>query len=111
MLAALLLDAAADAAFALSGEDDLLAFRERLATASDALALVFALAAMTGDGLRLVVEPVEVPVADYPGLGVEDFMVSLYNGRAVPRVLIAAGDDRHDVHQVLASALRAVGQP
>ena len=110
MLAVLLVDAAADACFAASGEDDLLAFRERLATASDALALVFALAAEVESGPRLVVEPVEVPVDEYPKLGVEDFMVSLYNGRTVQRVLIAAGSDRHDVHAVLAAAMDALAR-
>jgi hypothetical protein len=108
MLAILLVDASADAAFATSGEDDLLAFRERLATGSDALALVFALAAQLEDGPRLVVEPVEVLVADYPGLGVEDFMVSLYNGRTVQRVRIATGAERRDVHEALAAALEAL---
>ena len=105
MLAVLLVDAAADALYATSGEDDILAFRERLATESDALALAFALATQLEDGPRLVVEPVEVPIADYPQLGVEDFMVSLYNGRTVQRVRIAAGTERHDVHAVLAAAM------
>ena len=87
MLAALLVDAAADAAFRTSGEDDVLAFRARLAAGSEALALAFALCAMDPHGPRLVTEAVEVPVEDYPELEVEDFMVSLYNGRTVMRVI------------------------
>jgi hypothetical protein len=108
MLAALQVDAAVDAAFRSSGEDDVLAFRARLAAASDALALVFAVCAMQPGGPRLVTEAVEVPVADYPALAVEDFMVSLYNGRTVMRVRIADGTARHDVHEVLARAMDAL---
>ena len=101
-LAALLLDQAADTLYGGQGED-ILAFRESLAKQSEALALVFALAARE---LDLVTEAVEVPVRDYPNLGVEDFMVSLYNGRTVQRVLIALKDGaRRDVHEVLAGAL------
>jgi hypothetical protein len=106
-LAALLIDQAADALFAakLGGQgEDILAFREGLAKHSEPLALVFALAARE---LDLVTEAVEVPVRDYPNLGVEDFMVSLYNGRTVQRVLIALEDGgRRDVHEVLTAALR-----
>ena len=101
MLAALLLDAAADAKFAASGEDDVLAYRERLAAGSDALGLVFGLCALRPGGPRLVTEAVEVPLAEYPKLRTEDFMVSLYNDRTVMRVRIAVGDQRHDVHEVL----------
>ena len=108
MLAALLLDAAADAKFAASGEDDVLAFRARLAAGSAALGLVFALCALRPDGARLVTEAVEVPLADYPALRTEDFMVSLYNDRTVMRVRIAVGDQRRDVHEVLAQALEAL---
>ena len=36
-------------------------------------------------------------------------MVSLYNGRTVPRVLVASsGGARSDVHQALAAALTAL---
>lgn len=105
-LAALLIDQAADALFAakLGGRgEDILAFRESLATQSEPLALVFALASRQ---LDLVTEAVEVPVRDYPNLGVEDFMVSLYNNRTVQRVRVALPDGgRRDVHEVLAAAL------
>ena len=58
----------------------------------------------------LVTEAVEVPVTDYPQLGVEDFMVSLYNGRTVQRVRVALPDGgRADVHEVLETALAALG--
>jgi hypothetical protein len=106
MLAALLIDAVADALFAASGEDDVLEFRARLAKGSAALALVFGLCALRPDGERLVTEAVEVPIADYPALTTEDFMVSLYNDRTVMRVRIAVEDQRHDVHAVLGKALR-----
>jgi hypothetical protein len=108
-LAALLIDQVADALFAArhGGQGaDILVFRAALAEQSEALALVFALA---GRELELVTEPVEVPLSDYPTLGVEDFMVSLYNNRTVQRVLIALPDGgRRDVHEVLAGALAAL---
>ena len=108
-LAALLIDQAADALFAvkLGGQgEDILAFRAELAAKSEPLALVFAIAGRERD---LVTEAVEVPVRDYPNLGVEDFMVSLYNAHAVQRVLIALPDGgRRDVHEVLAEALEAL---
>lgn len=108
-LAALLVDQAADALFAatLGGQgEDILAFRAALAAGSEPLALVFGVA---GRGFDLVTEAVEVPVADYPSLGVEDFMVSLYNNRTVQRVRIALPDGaRRDVHEVLAAALEAL---
>jgi len=109
LLAALLIDAAVDAVFADThgGGDDVLEFRAGLAARSEALALVFAIAAQKA---ALVTEAVEVPVADYPNLGVEDFMVSLYNGRTVQRVLVVLpGGGRADVHEVLAGALAALG--
>ena len=113
MLAALLIDAAVDALFAQSGEDDVLAFRARLAVGSEALGLVFGLCALREGGPRLVTEAAEVPIANYPALRTEDFMVSLYNGRTVMRVRIAAGEARWDVHEVLGRALDdlAVGGP
>ena len=105
MRAALTLDAAADA-HAAGG--DVLAVRAALAARSEALRLLFALCAMRADGPRLVTEAVTVPLGDYGKLGVEDFMVSLYNGHTVQRVLIAEGTARRDVHAVLAEALEAL---
>jgi hypothetical protein len=104
-LAALLVDAAADALFAARHRgrgEDILAFRAGLAAQCAALGLVFGVAGRT---LQLVTEAVEVPVRAYPKLGVEDFMVSLYNGQTVPRVRVALPDGgRADVHEVLAAA-------
>jgi hypothetical protein len=104
-LAALLVDAAADALFAArhgGRGEDILAFRAGLAAQCAALGLVFGVAGRT---LQLVTEAVEVPVRAYPKLGVEDFMVSLYNGQTVPRVRVALTDGgRADVHEALAAA-------
>ena len=74
------------------GAEDLPAFRAVLGKGSLALALIFDLGAMRPDGPRLVTRAVEVPIADYPRLSVEDFMVSLYNRNTVQRVLIATPD-------------------
>lgn len=107
MLAALLIDDAVDALFEASGAGDVLEFRHALRGRAPALVAILDLAAM--DDVALVVEPVEVALSDYPALGVEDFMVSLYNGRTVPRVRIAAPDgSRRDVHAALAAALAAL---
>ena len=104
LLAALLVDAIADARFvAEASGGDILAFRESLAARSPALALVFAVAARRAD---LVTEAVTVPLADYGQLSVEDFMVSLYNRNQVQRLRIALPDGRReDVHAVLDAAL------
>lgn len=108
LLVALLIDAYADRLFAAQAEfDDILAFRAGLAAGSPALRLVFDLAAGRA---RLVTEAVEVPVADYGTLSVQDFMVSLYNDHSVQRVLlVGANGSRHDVHAVLAEAVGVVG--
>ena len=105
LLVALLIDAYVDRMFAASGEDDLLAFRTRLGGASDALGLAMAVASRR---LELVTKAVEVPLADYPRLSEADFMVSLYNQHTVPRVLIAQGDARLDVQEVLEAAVAAL---
>jgi len=107
MLAALLVDAAIDKLFSASAEEDVLVYRAALRTRMPALAPILDLASMTRT--TLVVEPVEVAVSDYPGLGVEDFMVSLYNDRTVQRVLIAGSDGtRSDVQSALAAAIQAL---
>jgi hypothetical protein len=110
MLVALLVDAALDEAFARrTGGDDILAFREELASRSAALRLVLDLVAMRTDGPSLVLEAVEVPIRDYGRLKVEDFMVSLYNDHTVQRVMIALPDGgRRDGLELLAEAVRAV---
>ena len=109
MLAAHLVDAYADRLFAVRAEPagDVLEFREGLASTSPALAAVFDL---VGGRIELVIEAVEVPLADYGKLGVEDFMVSLYNGHSVQRLRIVGPDgSRQDVHEVLAAAVEALG--
>lgn len=108
MLAAHLIDAFADRMFAARAEPagDVLAFRTDLASAHPALARVFDLVAGRAE---LVTEAVEVPIADYGKLSVEDFMVSLYNGHTVQRIRIATAEGtREDVHAVLAKALAAL---
>ncbi len=108
MLAAYLVDAYADRLFAASAEPagDVLEFRAGLAGAHPALVTVFDLVA---GRIELVIEAVEVPLADYGKLGVEDFMVSLYNGHSVQRLRIVGPDgSRQDVHEVLAAAVAAL---
>jgi hypothetical protein len=107
MLAAYLVDAYADRLFRARAEPaaDVLEFRAALAGAHPALASLFDL---VGGRAELVTEAVEVPLAEYSKLGVEDFMVSLYNGHTVQRLRIIGPDgSRQDVHEVLAAALEA----
>ncbi len=108
MLAAHLADAYADRLFAARAEPaaDVLEFRAGLAKAHPALATIFDLVAGRAE---LITEAVEVPLADYGKLGVEDFMVSLYNGHTVQRLRIVGADSkRQDVHAVLKAAVEAV---
>ena len=81
------------------------AYRDRLRAASPALATIFALCTVP-PGAALEVAPVEVPIADYGRLSVEDFMVSLYNGNTVQRVVITRpGEGQPLVHPVLGEAI------
>ncbi len=107
LLAAQLIDAYADRLFTARNEAaaDILAFRAGLGEASPALGLVFDLVAGRAE---LVTEAVGVPIAEYSKLSVEDFMVSLYNQHTVQRVRIATGNERHDVHAVLETAVEAL---
>jgi len=108
MLAAYLVDAYAARLFAVRAEPagDVLEFRAGLASAHPALAAIFDLIA---GRTALVTEAVEVPLSDYGKLGVEDFMVSLYNGHTVQRLRIVGPDGtRQDVHEVLAAAVAAL---
>jgi len=109
MLAAHLVDAYADRVFSSRAEPaaDVLEFRSGLAGAHPALATIFEVVA---GRVQLVTEGVEVPLADYGKLGVEDFMVSLYNGHTVQRLRIIGPDgSRQDVHEVLAAAVAYLG--
>jgi hypothetical protein len=111
MLVALLVDAAIDRNFAASARAsaDVLTFREETAARSPALAEIMALAAMRADGPRLVTDAVKVPIADYGNLSTPDFMVSLYNGHTVQRVLIARPDGtRAEIHPLLRDAIAAL---
>ena len=112
LLVAVLLDHFADRVFAQfrtgmpdfwPAADDLPAWRGKLASNSTALAAIFAL----GSGqAQLRIDSIEVPIADYPALSVEDFMVSLYNGNTVQRVmLVGPGGTPVLVHDVLAAGL------
>jgi hypothetical protein len=74
----------------LLGTEDVLAYRERLRSEAPALGLVFDLCALQPGSPRLETRAIPVPVEAYSELQVEDFMVSLYNGNAVPRVVIAS---------------------
>jgi hypothetical protein len=108
MLAAYLIDAFVDRLFAVRAEPagDILAFRGEMAEAHPPLALVLDLVAGRAE---LLLEAVEVPLADYGKLSVEDFMVSLYNQHSVQRLRIATtGGGREDVHAVLAAAVAAL---
>ena len=115
MLVTVLLDALADRVFAAArhwpperrfGADDILAFRAQIGVHSPAMRLIFSLCDERGDGTRLVTQAVEVPIADYPRLSVEDFMVSLYNRNRVQRVLLVAVDGTAQLaHPVLAEAI------
>ena len=82
MLLVLLIDAAVDDA--RPGLADVLAHRQAVASKSPALALVMELAAMRGDGPRLVIEAVKAaPLSE------AEYMVSVYNSATVPRLMIA----------------------
>ena len=108
MLAAYLVDAFVDRLFAARAEPagDILVFRAGIASRYPALALILDLVAGRAE---LKLEAVEVPLADYDRLSVEDFMVSLYNQHTVQRLRIATpGGGREDVHLVLAAAIAAL---
>ncbi len=108
MLAAHLIDAFVDRLFAACAEParDILAFRTRMTETYPPLGMVLDLVAGRAE---LKLEAVEVPLADYGKLSVEDFMVSLYNQHSVQRLLIATFDGgRQDVHAVLAAAVAAL---
>ena len=105
----MLVDAFADRLAAASG-GDILEFRAQLADRSADLALLLDVASLRDGGPRLLIEAVEVPLADYPTLSAAEFMVSLYNAHTVQRVLIALPDgSRRQVHDVLRAAVDALG--
>jgi hypothetical protein len=101
LLAVVLLDNFADLVFDMLrftapgkvfDAEDLPAFRAELTRRSPVLGIIFALGAVRDRGPRLVTKSVEVPIAEYSKLSVEDFMVSLYNRHTVQRVVIVSPD-------------------
>ncbi len=109
LLAAMLMDTYVDHLFlAMPEPDDILRFRSQLAERSPELGAIMALAAQQ-DGVRLVIEAVAVPIADYCALSTADFMVSLYNGHSVQRVQLVLQDgSRRDMLELLAGAMDAI---
>lgn len=109
MLAAMLIDAFVDRQFAADpAADDILAYRAARAAAAPALGVMFQLCAQ-GEGPKMALEAVTVPLADYARLSVEDFMVSLYNDHSVQRVVIAWPDGRRALaHDLLGDAIEAL---
>lgn len=107
MLVAMLIDAYVDRLFATDAEaGDILEFRAAIASRLPALGLIMALCSQRG---RLVTEAIAVPIADYGALGVEDFMVSLYNDHTVQRLRLLAGDgSSHDMLETLREAMAAL---
>jgi hypothetical protein len=87
--------------------EDVLAFRARLKQESPALGLIFDLCASpAAGGPRLETRAVEVPIAEYHRLSIEDFMVSLYNRNTVQRVVIVSADGGMRLaHEVMDEAL------
>lgn len=109
LLAALLIDEVLEALCTASGASDILAFRGMARQAHPALADLLELTALAEAGPWLRLETVEVPLADYGGLDLPDFMVSLYNQHSVQRARIAWADGRReDALPILAKALAAL---
>jgi hypothetical protein len=116
MLVVVLLDQFADRVFATHRAqapekvffaEDVLGYRDAVGDRSPALAAIFSLCRARPEGPVLKVVAVEVPIADYPQLPVEDYMVSLYNKNTVQRVVIASPDGTHTLaHGVLGEAVR-----
>lgn len=114
-LVAMLIDHLPDRVFAANrttapekvfGAEDLPAYRAILRQQSPALATIFDLCAMRPEGPTLKLVAVEVPIAEYGKLSVEDFMVSLYNQNTVQRVVVASADGGQRLaHEVLGEAL------
>ena len=109
LLVASLVDAYADRLFsAQPAPGDILVFREDLAAGSDALRLIFALAARSADVVPSTAF-VAVPLETYGQLRVEDFMVSLYNGNAIQRQFLLLQDGtKRDLLDTLAQAMAAL---
>ena len=112
LLVAMLIDAYLDRLFAVGdGGDDILEFRAAMARRSSPLARIMAPCSARPD-VQLVIEAVKIAIADYGKLGVEDFMVSLYNDHSVQRLLLVDADGtRHDMIETMTTAIAALDVP
>jgi hypothetical protein len=90
------------------------AFIDRLADTGDIL--VFRAAATKSPGLKMIaalcsgeaqlrIDAVQVPLAHYGSLSVEDFMVSLYNNHSVQRLMLVLGDDIAEALPIFGAAM------
>jgi hypothetical protein len=105
-LVAALVDAYVDRLFAASDYDDILEFRAGMAAGSRGLGPIMALCS---ERATIMTEAVAVPMAEYGALGVEDFMVSLYNNHSVQKLRLALPNgERFDMLDVLAEAIGAL---
>lgn len=108
MLVAALVDAFVDRLFAAAADaDDILEFREDIAMRSSALGQIMALCSGRA---RLMTDSVAVPLQDYNALGVEDFMVSLYNDHSVQRLRLSMAGESSDMLAVLGEAIAALDE-
>ena len=111
MLVAALVDAQVDRLFAAhDSTGDLLAFRREMGERHPDLGLVMALCSRRA-GMDLVTEAVAVPIADYGGLSVADFMVSLYNDHSVQQLRLVLPDgSRRGMLEVLGGAMEGLAR-
>lgn len=110
MLVAALLDAYVDHLFAARAGEDVIAFRAGMARRSPELGRVMALCGQQ-DGSTLMLDTVAIAVSDYASLGVEDFMVSLYNDHSVQRLRLALPDgQRVDMLALLDATMASLDQ-
>lgn len=85
--------------------EDVIAWRDFLRAQCPALGAIFDLCAVPPRA-ALETRAVEVPIADYPNLSTADFMVSLYNGNTVQRVLLVLpGGEAKPAREVIAAAM------
>jgi hypothetical protein len=115
LLVAVLLDHLPDRIFsafrapapeALGHAEDVVAYRSNLRAQSPALGTIFDLCTPHPAAPTLKTVAIAVPIADYPSLRVEDYMVSLYNQNTVQRVVIAWPDGTQALaHEILAEAM------
>jgi hypothetical protein len=85
--------------------EDGVAWRDFLRHECPALGAIFDLCAVPPTA-ALEVRAVEMPIPDYPELSTADFMVSLYNGNSVQRVLLVLPDgDTRLAREVIGAAM------